>query len=239
MRCPSKLFGSALILSSLLAASSAGAVDGVILIDQNKALAGGVTPGDSPGFPITISQPGSYRLSGNLSVPNQSTTAIEVRTENVTIDLNGFSILGPGLPAPALPGRPGRGIVSTFQPGDGTTYFAFGYVTVTNGVIAGLGNMAIDLGPGSQVTNMRVHNNAQGIYVGAASIVTGNVVRFNGGVAGITAESLSVVRSNTVSGVGAGGRIFHFCFGSIVGNAANEISGFDGSCTRDQNYPAP
>ena len=42
------------------------AVDGVTLIDQNKALAGSVTPGDTPGFPVTISQPGSYRLSGNL-----------------------------------------------------------------------------------------------------------------------------------------------------------------------------
>ena len=43
------------------------AVDGVILIDQNKALAGNVTPGDTPGFPVTISLPGSYR-----SVPAQN-----------------------------------------------------------------------------------------------------------------------------------------------------------------------
>src|SRR5438128_5729077 len=69
------------------------AVDGVVLIDQNRALAGSVTFGDAPGFPVTLSQPGSYRLSGNLTVPDANTTAIEVTANNVTIDLNGFSIL--------------------------------------------------------------------------------------------------------------------------------------------------
>src|SRR5437588_2480577 len=71
------------------------AVDGVILIDQNRALAGNVTPGDAPGFPVTISVAGSYRLSGNLTVPDANTTAIEVTADSVTIDLNGFSIIGP------------------------------------------------------------------------------------------------------------------------------------------------
>jgi hypothetical protein len=40
-----------------------------VLIDQNRALAGNVTPGDNPGFPVTLSLPGSYRLSGNLTAP--------------------------------------------------------------------------------------------------------------------------------------------------------------------------
>src|SRR5438046_155584 len=71
------------------------AVDGVVLIDQNRALAGGVTPGDAPGFPVTLSVAGSYRLSGNLTVPDENTNAIVVSADNVTIDLNGFSILGP------------------------------------------------------------------------------------------------------------------------------------------------
>src|SRR2546423_2519484 len=68
-------------------------VDGVVLIDQNRALAGNVTPGDTAGFPISITQPGSYRLSGNLTVP-VSTNGIEILTSNVTIDLNGFSLSG-------------------------------------------------------------------------------------------------------------------------------------------------
>src|SRR5882724_6466568 len=71
------------------------AVDGVVLINQAAALAGNVTPGDMPGFPVTISAPGSYRLSGNLTVPNANTTAIELTADNVSIDLNGFSNIGP------------------------------------------------------------------------------------------------------------------------------------------------
>jgi hypothetical protein len=74
--------------------SSVYAVDGVILIDQNHALAGGLTPGDAPGFPIPISQFGSYRLSGNLTVPDTNTTAIAITANHVTIDRNGFAIIG-------------------------------------------------------------------------------------------------------------------------------------------------
>src|SRR5271166_431225 len=71
------------------------AVDGVVLIDQNRALAGSVTPGDTPGFPVTITLPGAYRLSGNLTVPDANTNGILVMADNVFIDLNGFSIVGP------------------------------------------------------------------------------------------------------------------------------------------------
>jgi hypothetical protein len=45
-------------------------------------------------FPITITQPGSYKLSGNLVVP-AGTAGIIVNAPNVTIDLNGFTISGP------------------------------------------------------------------------------------------------------------------------------------------------
>src|SRR5438477_12305218 len=71
------------------------AVDGVVLINQNAALAGNVTPGDTPGFPVTISVSGSYKLSGNLTVPDANTSAIQISADYVTIDLNGFSIIGP------------------------------------------------------------------------------------------------------------------------------------------------
>ena len=80
---------------SLWLAPRVEAVDGVVLIDQNRALAGNVTPGDFPGFPVTISRPGSYRLSGNLEVTDPDITAIEITADHVTLDLNGFSIQGP------------------------------------------------------------------------------------------------------------------------------------------------
>lgn len=44
-------------------------------------------------FPYTISTPGSYYLATNLTPP-ANTNAIVVNSDNVTIDLNGFSITG-------------------------------------------------------------------------------------------------------------------------------------------------
>jgi hypothetical protein len=63
-------------------------------IDHNKALAGGINPGDAPGYPITLSQPGSYKLMSNLVVP-AGQGGVEITANNVTLDLNGFSIVGP------------------------------------------------------------------------------------------------------------------------------------------------
>jgi len=97
-----------------VAFGAAMGTDGVVLIDQAWALAGGVTPGDTAGFSVTISVSGSYRLSGNLTVPDENTNAIVVATANISIDLNGFSILGPttcgGSPFARTLTRTGTGI---------------------------------------------------------------------------------------------------------------------------------
>ena len=87
-----------LVLFALLAivtAREVRAVDGVIEINQARAIAGGVTPGDTPGFPVTISAAGSYRLTGNLTVPALNTTAISITANYVTLDLGGFLVSGP------------------------------------------------------------------------------------------------------------------------------------------------
>src|SRR3954470_20076140 len=75
---------SALFL--LLGATSLFAVDGVVLINQSTVLAAG-------GFPYKITQSGSYKLTGNLVVP-ADTDGIDVMANDVTLDLNGFSIVG-------------------------------------------------------------------------------------------------------------------------------------------------
>ncbi len=54
-----------------LAASSARAVDGVLEINQTIVMAAG-------GFPYSITQPGSYILTGNLAVSAAGTNAINV-----------------------------------------------------------------------------------------------------------------------------------------------------------------
>src|ERR1022692_1296505 len=67
---------------------------GVVLINQAEAIAGGITSCDTAGFPVTICTSGSYRLSGDLNVPS-GTDGIEITASNVSLDLNGFTIVLP------------------------------------------------------------------------------------------------------------------------------------------------
>ena len=140
---------SAILGVGLAVATPATASDGVIEINQVRARAGGVTPGDTPLFPVTISLPGSYRLTSNLDVTDASarpggtlaenTTAILVTADNVTIDLNGFTIKGPavcsGAPLACTPTGSGKGIDASAQTG----------VKAMNGTVRGMGFTGVSL----------------------------------------------------------------------------------------------
>src|SRR5262245_22491973 len=91
MTARASLIAAAVTTSAVLIAAPATAVDGEILIDQARVNAGGITPGDAAGFPATLSRSGRYKLSGNLRVP-AGMTGIGVTANDVTIDLNGFTI---------------------------------------------------------------------------------------------------------------------------------------------------
>jgi hypothetical protein len=94
MRVMARLAGASLVLAgSLVAVPSSQAADGTVLIDQAAALAGGVTSGDTPGFPVTITDRGSYRLSSDLVV-TPGATGIWIEADDVTLDLNGFNVVG-------------------------------------------------------------------------------------------------------------------------------------------------
>lgn len=69
---------------------------GEIVITQAKANAGGVTPGDTANFPVTLSRPGAYVLGGNLQVPANK-NGLHVTSHNVDIDMNGFRLHGGGV----------------------------------------------------------------------------------------------------------------------------------------------
>ena len=77
------------ILAMALLPACAFAVDGEILINQAIVMAAG-------GFPYVISNPGSYKLSGNLSVP-AGIDGIHITTSYVSLDLNGFNVASLGL----------------------------------------------------------------------------------------------------------------------------------------------
>jgi hypothetical protein len=72
-----------LVAALVLVATPAFAIDGQVLINLSTINAQG-------GFPYRITQPGSYKLTGNLSVLNQS--AILIAANHVSIDLNGYTI---------------------------------------------------------------------------------------------------------------------------------------------------
>ena len=65
-------------IALILGAGAARAGDGRIEIHQS-CVATGCLPGDTAGFPVTLT-PGSYVLTSNLSVPTAATTAITAST---------------------------------------------------------------------------------------------------------------------------------------------------------------
>jgi hypothetical protein len=71
------------------------AVDGVVEINMARVAAGGITTGDFGGFPVSITERGSFRLTSDLVVPSGA-GAIVVSSDDVTIDLNGFTIVSGG-----------------------------------------------------------------------------------------------------------------------------------------------
>jgi len=187
---------------------------GITQINQDLALAGGVTLGDTPGFPVTLSKSGSYILTGNLIV-DLNTTGIFVRANNVTIDLNGFAIIGPGFTGL------GRGVAVVEAVEDIFNLIDFSNTTVVNGTIRGVGSTGVLLADFARVENVTaVENGDDGINAGSGSTVTGNTAVDNGDD-GISAGSGSTVTGNTAVdngdfGINAGSG------STVTGNTAND-----------------
>lgn len=154
------------------------AVDGVTLINQATVTAAG-------GFPYVISQPGSYRLSGNLVVLNA--TAISITASNVTLDLNGFSITCQSCSAT-------NGIVSS---GDTTT--------VVNGAMSGFPNTGIWFqGRQAVADRLTLLNNQRGIRAASDLTVTNSTIGGSSGV-GIQDDGGILVLTNCRITANAGG----------------------------------
>jgi hypothetical protein len=189
-----------------ISAAPAAAVDGVTQINQAKALAGGVTPGDGAGFPVTISASGSYRLTSDLTVPDENTNAISITADSVTLDLNGFSIAGPGSAGTGI------GVVA-----------ATSRVSVRNGRVRGMGSNAIDLGALGRVEDVDViSNGGPGITLGDAAIALRNRLWSNTG-SGITAGDGARVSDNWIAGTS----VSAISVGSGASVSGNYVSGSD------------
>lgn len=184
---------------ALLGAAATQAADGVIEINQAAVEAAG-------GFPYVITQPGSYVLTGNLTVDADNTDAIQVRAEHVHIDLNGFVIQGND--------TNGYG-VTTF---DAESNAHTPNVVVRNGTVRDwVYGVFIDVG---QVINVRGHSNINGIR-GFGATVTGCTASDNT-VDGIVAR---IVRdSEAFNNIGAGLWVSEMATGNrVLGNQGSSL----------------
>jgi len=186
----------------LLLATPALAVDGEILIDQAKVNAGGITPGDAPGFPATLRRPGRYKLAGNLRVP-AGQIGIEVTQHGVSIDFNGFTM------SSNPPGQAASGIVSTLTEG---------VLWVTNGTITGFQGYGILKGSGRGVVeNMRILSNGDNLSLPADSRVRNSTIA-NGGSLGIRCYASCLIEHNIVTGNTGAGVQLEGGGGVVLGN---------------------
>ena len=174
------------VFSALAAfAPSARAVDGVVEINEAKALAGGVTPGDGAGFPVSITRPGSYRLTSDLAVSSAATDAIRISANDVTLDLNGFTISGPTVCSERgedISCAPlGAGIGVRELPSGATTEEGRG-IRVKNGTVRGMGDYGVFLYNIATIEDLTaIGNGGDGIFcVHSCTALRNRAIR-NGG----------------------------------------------------------
>jgi hypothetical protein len=209
-----RLYTAATVALLLGAAAPGSASDGVAEINQERALAGGVTASDTPGFPVTIDTGGSYLLTGSLTVSDPNSDGIEILEDNgVSLDLNGFEIVGPvTCSGDPLSCDPGSGIGIDAQ---GRTR-----VTVREGWVRGFAQYGVQVGDRGHLRNLGVESNgAHGIVAGAQASVVECIAYQNGG-AGISVGSESVVQWSVAASNGADG-INTDSANAIVGNVSS------------------
>jgi parallel beta-helix repeat protein len=199
----------------LFIATPALATDGVLEINQTCAVQTGCFSGDGAGWPVTIDASGSYRLTSDLSGIGANLDGIFLNKSRITLDFNGFALVGP-----SIGGGSGRGVA-----GGGTNGSVAGFATIKNGIIRGfrsdgilldgakgvrVQNMTLDfnagraigLGDEARIVNSGISNNgssqAGGLFAGSHSLILNNVVVSSGGN-GIEAGSGSTVSGNISS----------------------------------------
>jgi len=222
------MFNRAFVAGSLFATivlSSVQASAGVILITQTKAVNGGVTPDDAPGFPITLSRAGLYRFDSDLVVTADK-VGIKITEPGVTIDLNGFRLSGGGTAVHGISGdKPDatiqNGTITNFKVDGihGTGYFwiienmrvtgngrdgvsMYPYARILNNTVSQNGNFGIRCSSCLVADNMVSLNAASGISALLANIL-GNLVLDNAGY-GILANGGTGFGNNTAKGNNGG-----------------------------------
>jgi hypothetical protein len=153
--------------------------------------------------PLVIDKPGSYRLKGNIIVQHPG-PAVEIIAENVTFDLNGYAVLGPGSGSAV-------GILAQAV-----------NTTIINGSIVDMDGPGIDCGTEHcRIEKMRITRCGIGIIVGTNSLINDNIIVFNSGP-GLVFPSFPFDPSG---GPGLSGFSNNLINDNNGGNAAPQIEG--------------
>lgn len=213
-------------------------------IDQDCAVNTGCFAGDSPGFPVTITAPGTYRMAGNLTL-SASGNALEVAADHVSIDLAGFTLDGGGAGTNGIYALDRsnveirNGAITSFASSgilaDGSDTHGFRLIDMRVGSNSSYGIFLF--GDGHYVSRCAVSNNGgPGLFVSKGGTITHNVANGNGG-RGITATNASIV-DNTASFNGTDG--IRGTDSNIIGNTTNnnERIGIDCNAGKVENNVA-
>ncbi len=184
-------------------------------VEARIPISAATTPGDANSF-FRITTRGSYYLTENL-IGAPGFNGIEIAASGVTIDLNGFEVVGF---AGSL-----DGIVTTFA--------GLADLTVMNGAVSNWGGEGVDFGTlaAEKAVLKNIHasaNDNDGLRVGTGAVVE-RCVAFDNGADGIrAAESASITAcvalTNANSGIQAGS-------GSVVRSCVSRGNGFHGIFT--------
>lgn len=152
---------SVAVVICLLGFSAARANEGVLEINQACAVNTGCFAGDPPGFPVTITAAGSYRLTSNLDVRSMPTPensfAITITSDDTTLDLNGFALLGP---VACVDGGAFDPVTSCAPTGFGVGITALGRgVVIRKGQIRGMGGRGISCSNGCRIEGVIAREN--------------------------------------------------------------------------------
>ena len=181
-----------IVLLSIALGAAASASAGPREINQACATGpDGCFTGDPPGFPVLITEPGAYVLTGDLTVTDLDTNGIEISgaLPFVSLDLRGHTIQGPSV----CIGSTGSWVCDNGL-GNGITSGAPDpelFLQIANGRVTGFGNGGINVSSTARVKNVVADRNmGRGVFVLAGSILSDSVVSNNDGTGTFVSQSL-------------------------------------------------
>ena len=195
----------ALVFSVMVTTAPALADDDFYVVAGGGAVGTKIT--SLPAAGLTISTPGFYFLGCNLTFSGPGSHAINITADDVTLDLMGFSLIGPG-------GGVGY---------NGINFTGRTNVEIRNGTVRGFAGAAVQdadpfkNGNKHRISNVRVTNNFNGVLLYGNNHLIKNCSASNNTAYGLYMDSGLIcdsVANNNNNGVYLGGP------GSVLGNTA-------------------